>query len=138
MKDRVLEITFKLLLQIAFFYAFLIHFHGEESPGGGFQAGALIGSVFIIYQYIFYNEDFLISQRIIDTLLFTGIMLYCGFGLILLSGGNFLEFNALTQIGLKVATAQKIGIMIVETGVLLVVSMSMVKIHYALKKLFDE
>lgn len=139
MKDKVAEVSLKLLLHTAVFYALFIHFHGEESAGGGFQAGAIFGSVFLVYQFIFDNEDYLVKDKFSNFLLYIGIMLYFGCGLLtMLMGGNFLEYEVFTKLGLSSAASQKIGIFIVEAGVLLVVAMGLLKIGYAFKRIFDK
>ena len=64
-------------------------------------------------------------------------MLYVGCGIInMLFGGNFLEYAVLEKV-FSEATSQKIGIFIVEAGVLLVVWMGLLKIGYSFKKIFD-
>ena len=37
----ILRIVSKLLIPLITIYAFYVHFHGEYSPGGGFQAGVI-------------------------------------------------------------------------------------------------
>ena len=139
MKDKVAEVSLKLMLHSAVLYALFIHFHGEESAGGGFQAGAIFASVFLVYQFIFDNEDYLVKEHFSNFMLFVGIMLYfgCGF-LTMILGGNFLEYSVFTKFGFSVSVAQKIGIFIVESGVLIVVAMGLLKIGYAFKKMFDK
>jgi multicomponent Na+:H+ antiporter subunit B len=138
MKDKVAEVSLKLLLHIAVFYALFIHFHGEESAGGGFQAGAIFGSVFLVYQFIFDDEDYLVKDDFSNLMLYFGIMLYFGMGIItMLLGGNFLEFAVLQKLGFSLGVSQKIGIFIVEAGVLLVVAMGLLKIGYSFKRIFD-
>jgi multicomponent Na+:H+ antiporter subunit B len=138
MKDKVAEVSLKLLLHIAVFYALFIHFHGEESAGGGFQAGAIFSSVFLVYQFIFDDEDYLVKESFSNLLLYIGIMLYFGTGIItMFFGGNFLEFAVLQKIGLSLGASQKIGIFVVEAGVLLVVAMGLLKIGYSFKRIFD-
>lgn len=137
MKDKVAEVSLKLLLHTAVLYALFIHFHGEESAGGGFQAGAILASVFLVYQFIFDDEDYLVKDKLLGLFLFIGIMLYMGCGIInILFGGNFLEYAVFEKF-FSEATSQKIGIFIVEAGVLLVVWMGLLKIGYSFKKIFD-
>lgn len=139
MKDKVAEVSLKLLLHTAVLYALFVHFHGEESAGGGFQAGAIIASVFLVYQFIFDSEDYLMPEWLSNLLLYVGMMLYFGFGIVtMLFGGNFLEYEVLTKFGLSSAASQKIGIFIVEAGVLLVVSMGLLKIGYSFAVVFDK
>lgn len=137
MKDKVAEVSLKLLLHTAVLYALFIHFHGEESAGGGFQAGAILASVFLVYQFIFDDEDYLISDKLFRIFLFIGIMLYAGYGMLnMVFGGNFLEYAVLEKF-FSVSVSQKISIFIVEAGVLIVVWIGLIKIGYSFKKIFD-
>ena len=139
MKDKVAEVSLKLLLHTAVLYALFIHFHGEESAGGGFQSGAIFASVFLVYQFIFDNEDYLVKDEFSNNMLFIGMMLYFGCGILtMLLGGNFLEYEVFSKLGISIALAQKIGIFIVEGGVLLVVTMGLLKIGYTFKRIFDK
>ena len=139
MKDRIAEVSIKLLLHISVFYALFIHFHGEESAGGGFQAGAILASVFLVYQFIFDEEDYLVKEKLLNRLLFVGIMFYFGFGLItMLFGGNFLDFSILQRFGLSLAVSHKVGIFIIELGVLIVVTAGLLRIGYSFKNIFDK
>lgn len=139
MKDKVAEVSIKLLLHISVFYALFIHFHGEESAGGGFQAGAIIASVFLVYQLVFDDEDYLVKDKLSNMLLLAGIMCYFGFGILnLLLGGNFLEFAILQKFGFSLSASHKIGIFIIEAGVLIVVAMGLLKIGYSFKRVFDK
>ncbi len=138
MNDKVAEVSIKLMLHMCVFYALFVHFHGEESAGGGFQAGAIVASVFLVYQLIFDDEDYLIKDWLSNLLLFIGLMFYFGFGVItMFMGGDFLEYSVLQKLGLSVAGSQKVGIFIIEIGVLLVVATGLLKIGYAFKKVFD-
>lgn len=139
MKDKVIEVSLKLLLHTAVLYGLFIHFHGEESAGGGFQAGAIFGSVFLVYQFIFDDEDYLVKEPLANLFLVIGIFLYFGCGILtMLLGGKFLEYNVfVSAFNVSIPFAQKMGIMIVETGVLFVVGAGMLKIGYAFKEIFD-
>jgi multicomponent Na+:H+ antiporter subunit B len=138
MRDKVMEVSIKLLFHISVFYALFIHFHGEESAGGGFQAGAILASVFFVYQFVFDEEEYLVTKKLSFRLLFAGIIAYFGFGLItMLAGGNFLEFEILQKFGFSASSSHKIGIFIIEFGVILVVTMGLLQIGYSFKKVFD-
>lgn len=140
MKDKVLEVSFKLLLHTSFLYGLFIYFHGEESAGGGFQAGAIFGSIFLVYQFIFDDEDYLMGGKIINYFLFSGILLYFGYGVFtMIIGGKFLEYDILSKMfSISSKLSQTIGIMVVEMGVLLVVAFGMIKMGYSFKRIFDK
>ena len=53
MKDHIVLITIvKLLIPFILLYALYIQFHGEYSPGGGFQAGAIVATAIILYSLL--------------------------------------------------------------------------------------
>ena len=47
------RVVTKLMLPYILLYALYVQFHGDYSPGGGFQAGVIFGSGFILYTLIF-------------------------------------------------------------------------------------
>src|SRR3989304_3155601 len=113
----VLQVIAKLLIPLILLFALYVQFHGDFGPGGGFQAGVIFASGFILYALIYGIEnlrkvvplDFL---RILSSL---GLMLYIGPGVAgLLLGGNFLDYNVL---GSNPVAGQHLGILLVELGV---------------------
>ena len=136
----MVEVSIKLLLHISLFYALFAHFHGEESAGGGFQAGAIIASVLFARQMAFgEGGKSLMSDSLLNGFLFLGLMLYFGFGaLTVVLGGGFLDFGVFQNFGLSFAASQKLGIFTVEAGVLVVVSAGLLRIGFAFKNIFDK
>ena len=49
---RVLRIISKLLIPFIMLFALYVQFHGDFGPGGGFQAGVIFASAFILYGLI--------------------------------------------------------------------------------------
>ena len=49
----ILRVVTKFLLGVIFLFALYVQFHGEYSPGGGFQAGVIMAIGFIVYGLIF-------------------------------------------------------------------------------------
>ena len=47
------RIVTKLIIPLILLFGLYIQFHGEYSAGGGFQAGVIIASGFILYNIIF-------------------------------------------------------------------------------------
>ena len=54
---RVLRIVSKLLIPFIMLFALYVQFHGDFGPGGGFQAGVILASAFILYGLIFGLEN---------------------------------------------------------------------------------
>jgi multicomponent Na+:H+ antiporter subunit B len=113
----VLRIVVKILLPFIMMFAFYIQLHGEHSPGGGFQAGVVMASAFIIYALIFGLDKTLkiVSLRLLKSLLSGGLLLYAGTGLAgMFMGDAYLDYKFLHQ---DPQYAQQLGIIIVEAGV---------------------
>jgi len=111
-------------------YGLYVQLHGEYSPGGGFQAGVIFASAFILYSLIYgleYTKK-VISLDALRVLSAIGVLLYAGVGVVtLLLGHNFLDYNALSS---NPASGQKLGILIIELGVGLTVFSVMLLIFY--------
>ena len=45
----ILRVTSKLLMPAIMLFALYVQFHGDFGPGGGFQAGVIFASAFIVY-----------------------------------------------------------------------------------------
>lgn len=113
----VLRIVAKLLAPFILLFALYVQFHGEYSPGGGFQAGVIFAAGFILYGLIYGIEKFrqVITPAWLRSLAALGVMLYIGVGLLtLLLGGNFLDYDVLAE---HATHGQHLGILLVELGV---------------------
>lgn len=118
----ILRVITKLLAPFTLLFAFYVQFHGDYGPGGGFQAGIIFASVFILYNLIFgvENATRVMPLSLLRALSALGLMLYVGVGFVtMLLGGNFLEYGVLAE---NVVAGQHIGIMLVELGVGLTVA----------------
>ena len=49
----ILRVITKLLIGPIMLFALYVQFHGDYSPGGGFQAGVIMAVAFIIYGVVF-------------------------------------------------------------------------------------
>ena len=49
----VLRVISKLMIPVILLFALYVQFHGDFGPGGGFQAGVIFASAFILYALIF-------------------------------------------------------------------------------------
>lgn len=130
----VLRVVAKLLIPIITIYAFYVHFHGEYSPGGGFQAGVILAVALVLYSLIFGITPTMraVTPGFARGTAALGFILYAGVGVwALLTGGNFLEYNALLREDDGGHLGQHMGIIIIEVGVLMAVAGAMVSIYYA-------
>ena len=53
MEDNViLRVATKILTPYILLFALYVQFHGDYGPGGGFQAGVIFASAFVLYTLI--------------------------------------------------------------------------------------
>lgn len=129
----VLRVVSKLLIPMIVVYGFFVHFHGEYSPGGGFQAGVVLGSAIILYALIYGMEA---ARRAVPPWwtrvgMALGSMIFAGVGFVtIILGGNYLDYDVLYPDD-GYSTAQHIGIIAVEIGVLMTVTSVIIAIFYA-------
>ncbi len=130
----ILRVVSKLLIPMITIYAFYVHFHGEYSPGGGFQAGVIFAVGVILYALIFGVPAALraVPALFARGLAAIGVLLYAGVGVwALLMGGNYLEYDRLFNEPEGGHLGQHTGIIVIELGVLFGVAGAMLTIFYA-------
>ena len=130
----ILRVVAKLLIPMITLYAFYVHFHGEYSPGGGFQAGVIFAVAIILYALIFGITSALklVPPLFSRGLAAAGVLLYAGVGVwALFSGGMYLEYDELFDAPEGSYAPQLTGIILIELGVLFGVAGSMLTIFYA-------
>jgi len=115
LKNPVIELNFKILFPISLIFAFYLQIHGEISPGGGFQAGAIAGSIFVFYYMLKGNIP---EQRILKNISLTGFLIYFCTGMIgALGGTKFLDYKLL---------GENVGIFLIEVGVAIGVAATLI------------
>ena len=130
----ILRVVAKALIPVIALYGFYVHFHGEYSPGGGFQAGVILAVTTILYSLIFGIAPTMraITPGFARFIAGLGFIIYVGVGVwALLMGGNFLDYDALFREEPGGHLGQHVGIIVIEIGVLFAVAGSMVTIFYA-------
>ena len=129
-KNPILKETARVMVPVIVLYALYIQFHGDFGPGGGFQAGVIFASAFILYGLIFGVENArnVAPPSIVTKLIAAGIIIYAGTGYAgLFGGGNFLDYGALAS---DPVAGQHLGILIIEFGVGTTVAASMITIFF--------
>jgi multicomponent Na+:H+ antiporter subunit B len=129
-KNLILEIITKLLLPFIIGFAIYLQLNGEDSPGGGFQAGMILAAGFILYGLIAGNAKLhtFVSEKMIDFCIVIGGLIYGSTGVLcMLNGGEFLNYYFLK---FSSHHSQQLGIMIVEIGVGLTVFAVTLKTFY--------
>jgi multicomponent Na+:H+ antiporter subunit B len=133
----VTRIVTKLLIPFILLFGFYVQFHGDYGPGGGFQAGVIIASAFILHGLVF---GLTATQRVappwlVEKGLALGLVVYAATGfLTLILGGKFLDYEQLNHnwwAEYHVPSGQHLGIFLVELGVGLTVTSVMIIIYYA-------
>lgn len=126
----VLRVITKLFLPLILLFALYVLFHGDYGPGGGFQAGVIFATGFILYALAFGlgNAQRLIPSRLLRIMAAAGVLIYAAVGIeSMLLGGKFLEYRVLAN---DPVTGQHLGIMLIEVGVGITVTAVMLIIYY--------
>ena len=121
-----------VMLPAILLFALYVQFHGEYSPGGGFQAGVIFGAGVIVYALVHGLERTrrVLPPAVIRAGVALGVLLYIGVGFAaMLLGGNFLDYNALDAH--DPVHGQHLGILLIELGVGITVASVMITIFYA-------
>jgi multicomponent Na+:H+ antiporter subunit B len=129
-RKAVLRVTAKLLIPMIMLFALYVQFHGDFGPGGGFQAGVIFASAFILYALLFgvANARRVAPAAIVRAGLALGVLLYAGVGVAaLLLGGNYLDYSVLSH---DPVHGQELGISLIEFGVGTTVASAMITIFF--------
>ena len=78
------RVVAKLMIPYILLYALYVQFHGDYSPGGGFQAGVIFASAVILYTLIFRiaEAERAVPPRVARHLAVVGLLLYAGVGVV--------------------------------------------------------
>ena len=126
----VLHVVAKLLIPPILLFALYVQFHGDYGPGGGFQAGVIFASGFILYALIHGVEAArrALPSGLIHTLMAVGLLLFAGVGFAtLMLGENFMDYDAL---GHAHHHGQHLGIILIELGVGITVASVMLTVFF--------
>ncbi len=130
--DTILRVISKLFIPFIFIFALYVQLHGDYGPGGGFQAGVILAAGVILYAIIFglAAAQRAVPKPLVEFLLPLGVLIYAGVGVWgIASGGNYLEYNRLLHD--DAVHGQHWGVFLVEIGVLITVTSTMIAIFYA-------
>ncbi len=127
----VLRVIAKLLIPVIILFALYVQFHGDYSPGGGFQAGVIFAAAIILYALLFGLEAAMevASPSVLRILAASGVLIYAGVGVAaMLLGGDFLDYGVLAHTATE---GQHLGIFLVELGVGITVASVMILLYFA-------
>ena len=126
-----------LMVPLIVVFGIYVLLHGESSPGGGFQAGAIVAAAFVLARLTLGNRQ---GGRSLPMWLLTviacgGLGIYMFGGILpLLLGANFLDYAAIpvdwyNQFAGEPKTSRAAGIFIIEWGVFLGVASVLVILY---------
>jgi len=130
-RHRVLQIVTKLVIPFVMLFALYVQFHGDYGPGGGFQAGVIFASAFVLHGLIFglQRTRQVITPSALRILMALGVLIYLGTGILsMLLGGDLLDYGVLAH---DAKHGQHWGIFAVELGVGVTVSAVMISLFYS-------
>jgi multicomponent Na+:H+ antiporter subunit B len=129
----ILRVVTKFNLPLILLFGLYVQFHGDFGPGGGFQAGVIVGAALILYTLVFGLEN---GERVappvaLRILSAGGVLIYGGTGVAnMLLGGDFLSYGSFAPEDPQ--HGQHYGILLVEFGVGVTVASTMTLIFFAL------
>ncbi len=130
----IVEKITRLLIPFIQVFALYVYFHGHYSPGGGFQAGVLLGASFILELLVGTRRELShLSVRSEFLLATLGVGIFAGVGgLALINGGRYFDYGVISLFGSDPAMRRYWGILLAEGGVAMVVSMTLLVIFHVL------
>lgn len=129
--DVILRVVTKFILPFMMVFALYVQFHGDYSAGGGFQAGVIAAATIILYALIYglTAAKRIVSAAIVEAMVPLGVLIFAGVGVVgWLTGLNYLDYSNLAH---DQVHGQEWGVFLIEAGVFITVSSTMVAIFYA-------
>ncbi len=129
-QSSVLRVVAKFLIPAILLFALYVQFHGDYGPGGGFQAGVIFASAFILYALLFgvSTARKVAPAWVTRIFLALGVLIYAGTGIAaVILGGNYLDYSFLSS---DPVAGQELGIMLIELGVGTTVASAMITIFF--------
>jgi multicomponent Na+:H+ antiporter subunit B len=129
--DAILRVTAKFVLPFILVFGLYVQFHGDFGPGGGFQAGVIVAAAVFLHAIIFGLDKTMriVPPVVVETMVPLGVLVFAGVGVAsMMTGLNYLDYSNLAQDQIH---GQEWGVFLVELGVLITVSGTMIAIFYA-------
>ena len=127
----ILNIAFRMLVPFSVVYAVYVLILGESSPGGGFQAGVVLGFGIVLARLILGEDTVQFNIQAKNSLALAGFgtFIYALAGwLTLFGGGKFLDYSFLPFTAEHAHELHALGILMIETGVTICVMMTILNI----------
>jgi len=117
MNNKILITIARLIFPCIIALGFYIQINGNNAPGGGFQAGVVMASAFILICLVF-GSNFMskiLTVYKLKVFAASGVFLYGATGLLcMLFGSEFLNYTAIEN---SFFSKQTLGIALIEWGV---------------------
>ena len=129
--DAILRVAAKFVLPFILVFGLYVQFHSDFGPGGGFQAGIIIAAAVFLHAIIFGLGQTMriVPPNVVEIMVPLGVLVFAGVGVAaMMTGLNFLDYSNLAQ---DQVHGQEWGVFLVEIGVLITVSGTMIAIFYA-------
>ena len=127
----VLRVAVKQLVPFIWLFALYVQTHGDYGPGGGFQAGVIFASGFVLYGLVYGvgKASRIIQYRPLIIMVAAGVLVFSGTGVwSLFSDGNFLEYGVFAD---DSVAGNHLGIFVIELGVGITVAAVMTAVYFA-------
>jgi multicomponent Na+:H+ antiporter subunit B len=131
--SSILDAACRLPVPFIILFAVYVVIHGHDSPGGGFQGGAILAATLMLIRMVRGEDDaWGLDRTRAMTLACIGVGLYAGIGVLtMLCNGNYLDYGVL-PLPLKPEKVRFMGTLGIEIGVALAVTGVLVLIFDAL------
>jgi multicomponent Na+:H+ antiporter subunit B len=134
--DVILKTIARIIVPFVELFGLCVIMLGDQSPGGGFQGGVLLGTGVIIYALAFGISDTRkrIKPWMLESMSSLGVFIYVLIGVMCIAfGGHFLEYSA---VPLPVEAAERNALLIlgVEIGVGITVMSVVISIFLGLNQ----
>lgn len=129
--DAILRVVTKFVLPFILIFGLYVQFHGDFGPGGGFQAGVIVAAAVFLHAIIFGLDQTMriVPPAVVETMVPLGVLVFAGVGVAaMMTGLNYLDYSHLAHDQIH---GQEWGVFLVEAGVLITVSGTMIAIFYA-------
>lgn len=127
----VLRLVVKAVLPFVLLFAWYVQLHGDYGAGGGFQAGVIFATGFVLYELVYGHRDArrVIAPQWLPPIAAIGVLIFVAVGLAgILAGGAFLDYSVLSA---DPVAGQHLGILLIELGVGITVFAVILSIFYA-------
>lgn len=131
-ESPIIHIATRGITPVIVLIGLYVFFHGHYSPGGGFQGGVLMAAAIFLLRL---SLGTALSQAVMPTnitlrLSAVGAIIFAGTGVVaMIFGGNFLDYHFLPFPGFDPAYLRYYGILLIEVGVILTVTTTLVAIY---------